>query len=607
MQGLRLANVSLSISPLADGFSVYSVSLKAQCGLSQAALANINTIPYALGVASPFYGMIARRLGMRGGLAAGGLLIAGAFVTQYAMATRCDGGFIRTWAPFLLVFASCVTYIGVQFVTSIAFPVPVLFWPHNRSQVTAMVKSFVGLGGAVVAQTYRLLYGAPSEDPVALRCMLMWAAISLCCLLVGAVAMPTPPAVTGGASSMPAAASSREPTSALHVVFIEIALLGAFTTVTPLFPDGPLHDGLVAVMWLLALLPAPLMLLIRSSGKGAHVVSAAAVEHRAAPLLRVAASDASLPSPPAAPFAGCAESLHPHSTPPPHAQAPASPADATTPSGLCAGDAVRATWMAESETQYTLLQMMQTVDAWLLWFIGVVVIGGGAALTTNLAFIVQACHAPNHLVTSTGTTFSTGNLLGRLLTPVLSEVAAVRRGHARPWLLVLVVLCMAAGHLALLGAASEGMLAGSLGQQALLVGGAGLSGLGFGAMWPMLVVLASELFGRKHLMLNCARHTASIAPNFVVAVAPCALLTHPRTRLILNALSQTSSSTAAARVSATCSLPTGSPPSSTNTPRPCTTRKRRSPRQQTLSRRHRRRRRTHVRVAMARAASHRRM
>ena len=30
----------------------------------------------------------------------------------------------------------------------------------------------------------------------------------------------------------------------------------------------------------------------------------------------------------------------------------------------------------------------------------------------------------------------------------------------------------------------------------------GVSGLGFGATWPMLVILASELFGRKHLMLN---------------------------------------------------------------------------------------------------------
>ena len=39
-------------------------------------------------------------------------------------------------------------------------------------------------------------------------------------------------------------------------------------------------------------------------------------------------------------------------------------------------------------------------------------------------------------------------------------------------------------------------------QEALLIGGAALSGLGFGAMWPMLVVLASELFGRKHLMTN---------------------------------------------------------------------------------------------------------
>ena len=47
----------------------------------------------------------------------------------------------------------------------------------------------------------------------------------------------------------------------------------------------------------------------------------------------------------------------------------------------------------ESAKQHTLLEMVKTVDAWLLWAIGVVVIGGGSALTTNFAFIIQAAHA----------------------------------------------------------------------------------------------------------------------------------------------------------------------------------------------------------------------
>ena len=35
-----------------------------------------------------------------------------------------------------------------------------------------------------------------------------------------------------------------------------------------------------------------------------------------------------------------------------------------------------------------------------------------------------------------------------------------------------------------------------------MLGGVGLVGLGFGMTWPLLVVLASELFGTTHLGTN---------------------------------------------------------------------------------------------------------
>ena len=98
------------------------------------------------------------------------------------------------------------------------------------------------------------------------------------------------------------------------------------------------------------------------------------------------------------------------------------------------------------------------------------------------------------------TTFATGNLLGRLLTPVASDVLLTRRGRARPWMLLGIALTMGLAHLALLWAGS-GTLGGGE-QHALLVGASGAAGVAFGATWPMLVILASELFGRTHLVLN---------------------------------------------------------------------------------------------------------
>jgi hypothetical protein len=154
----------------------------------------------------------------------------------------------------------------MQVVTSIAFPVPVLHWPTNRAKVTASVKSFVGLGGAVVAQSFRLLYGSPSEDPVALRCMLLWAGICLGCTLVGSCAMPRgPPAALASdvpVGSAPQQPPQSEPRTALDTVYLEIATLGVIATATPLVPDGPLHTALVALMLALALLPIPLATLV---------------------------------------------------------------------------------------------------------------------------------------------------------------------------------------------------------------------------------------------------------------------------------------------------------------------------------------------------------
>ena len=449
------------------GFSVYSLSLKAQCGLSQSALSNINTLPYGLGVLSPLIVAAGRPLGARGMMFVGGTIEAVAMILQYLIATHCDGA-IRAAAPVLLVLCSCLTYIGVQLVTSVAFPTPVAFWPINRSQVTATVKSFVGLGGAAVAQTYRVLYGAPTENPVALRCLLMWAGISFIGAVFGGGVLPRK-------ASSAVLSSAPEPRRALNTVFGEVALLGLAATATPLFPDGWLHLVLVLVMWVLALLPVPLALLV---GRPTSKTVAALITTNSDSLLEPQLNAI--------------------------AQANANVSDASDASavGVSSTLVAPARCMAESTRQYTLCEMVRTVDAWLLWSVGLVQIGAGAVCTTNLAFIIQAARAPAHLVTSTGTTFGTGNLLGRLITPVASDVLLVRHGLPRPWLLLLLCLTQALGHFGLLLAATPGVEAGGAAQQALLVSGAGMSGLAFGAMWPSLVILASELFGRSHLQTN---------------------------------------------------------------------------------------------------------
>ena len=474
------------------GFSVYSVSLKHQCGLSQTQVVNINTLPYLLGVCSTLVGVLTRPLGARCVIILGCVIAAAGLTSQYAFATHCSSSpAFRRAAPVVLVIFSCITYLGNICATGAAFPVPVQFWPGNRSQVTATVKSFVGLGGAVVAQCFRIAFGAPSASATALYCMLLWAGVCFGCGLMATLVMP-PPKRTRAAATM--TSHGAEPRRALTVCFVEIAILGLVATAAPLAPDGPVHTGLVLGMLVLVLLPIPIVFLVGRRASAARTAAADGVDAIAAAC--AAATDTAGAT--AAATDVCAGSGAIAVTPAGSSSRPLVPPAATpllSQHAACAPP-------AESSRQHTLCEMVRTADAWLLWLVGVIVIGSGGLLATNLAFIIEAARAPAAVVTSAATTFATGNLLGRLLLPGCAEAVLVRRGHARPWLLPPVTLLAGLSQLALLWAGSGALPAGGTGQHALLVGGAATGGVAFGAMWPMLVILASELFGREHLVIN---------------------------------------------------------------------------------------------------------
>ena len=71
-------------------------------------------------------------------------------------------------------------------------------------------------------------------------------------------------------------------------------------------------------------------------------------------------------------------------------------------------------------------------------------------------------------------------------------------GRSRAWFVVWICLVMAVAQgLYLLGAQTTGAM-----QEVTFAAAASVAGLSFGAMWPHLVVLSSELFGSEHLSSN---------------------------------------------------------------------------------------------------------
>ena len=133
------------------GFSMYSSALKEQFCFSQQQLANLNTIQYSLGPLSPLFGAFARRCGVKGTLLLGGLWVSSAQTVFYLVATQR----IHAGNPAIVLLGiSMLQYMGIQLISSGAFATPIMHFQRQRGMAAALVKSFVGLAGAVVSQLY---------------------------------------------------------------------------------------------------------------------------------------------------------------------------------------------------------------------------------------------------------------------------------------------------------------------------------------------------------------------------------------------------------------------------------------------------------------------
>ena len=211
-------------------------------------------------------------------------------------------------------------------------------------------------------------YGAPGPDPKAFMCLVMWATTTASTCTFGALTVPRRPSAT-----------AREPVGLLRFLFYYILLLGIYATGVSLMPDGAVHDASVLLLGAATLLPA--------------VIAFLPCTERDPP----SPSPSRPPQKPATATAGSTPKL------------PQPPATLQHSGGVATAPRV-----FESVRNYSLCEMLRTVDAWMIWFVGVVVVGGGTILATNLAQIVESAGAPHRSVPMLVTVFSTGNLLGRL-------------------------------------------------------------------------------------------------------------------------------------------------------------------------------------------------
>jgi hypothetical protein len=147
-----------------------------------------------------------------------------------------------------------------------------------------------------------------------------------------------------------------------------------------------------------------------------------------------------------------------------------------------------------------LYQMLQASSAWLMLWTSTILVGGGTVETNNMGQMVESLGFAPVVTSASLALFSVAQSAGRVLTGAISESAlnwntrscGINNGVPRPFFLVV-------GSIA--GVIAHTILAVST-DQATFVFGIALSGLAFGSVWPMLVLIVGELFGTANLAAN---------------------------------------------------------------------------------------------------------
>lgn len=146
----------------------------------------------------------------------------------------------------------------------------------------------------------------------------------------------------------------------------------------------------------------------------------------------------------------------------------------------------------------TLVQMLSTGPAWLMLWTCVILVGGGTVMTNNIGQMTEALGFDSSLTPASLTLFSAAQAASRVATGSLSESALRWRvgcfgdGVPRPAFLVVASVIGAASHFALAVATTEEGF----------VTGVALSGLAFGMVWPLMVLISGEVYGNLHVGAN---------------------------------------------------------------------------------------------------------
>nr|KYP69126.1 hypothetical protein KK1_008310 [Cajanus cajan] len=136
---------------------------------------------------------------------------------------------------------------------------------------------------------------------------------------------------------------------------------------------------------------------------------------------------------------------------------------------------------------YTILQALFSLDMILVFFAGTCGVGGTLTAIDNLNQIGTALGYPKSSISTFVSLVSIWNYLGRVFSGFVSEHFLQKYKFPRPLMLTLILLLSCVGHLLIAFDVPNGLYVASV-----------IIGFCFGAQWPLVFAIISELFGLKY-------------------------------------------------------------------------------------------------------------
>ncbi|VFQ76832.1 unnamed protein product [Cuscuta campestris] len=346
----------------------------------------------------------------------------------------------KLWQMCLYI---CVGANSQTFANTGALVACVKNFPESRGVVLGLVKGFVGLSGAIITQLFHAFYG--DGDRKSLILLIGWLPAAVSCVFLRTVRYMNPVQQTENDAKV-----------FYKFLFISLGLAGFLMAIiivqNRVAFTRPLYVASGTIV--LILLFAPLFIVFKEELK----------TKQRDPL--------------------CSSENQENQPPPAAAMAGESKQEAAGGGDGCFRNVFNPPPRGED---YTILQAVFSVDMIALFTVTTFGVGGTLTAIDNLGQIGKAQGYNAESITTFVSLVSIWNYLGRVAAGFASEFLLAKYRFPRPLMLTAVLVLSCGGHLLIAFAVPNSLYVASV-----------IVGFCFGAQWPLIFAIISEIFGLKY-------------------------------------------------------------------------------------------------------------